>query len=82
MTTFLENDRQLITEERVNQLRKDENLGVQLRSRRVDMGMSVENLAVKTGLPTLTVDKIERGVNHPSADTLALLAQALNMDVL
>lgn len=81
MGLIVEKEGHKIMEERVNRLKKGGNLGEQIRSRRLDMGMSLDNLAIKTGLPTLMVEKIEQGVNQPSEDTLALIAQALNMDI-
>ena len=81
MKAFVERESQIMMEERVNQLKKNGNIGTQIQSRRVDMGMSLDNLAVKTGLPTLLFEKIEEGVKQPSEDTLALIAQALNMDI-
>lgn len=81
MEAFALKEGQTMIEERVNQLKKGEAIGPQIQSRRVDMGMSLDNLAVKTGLPTSLVEKIEEGMNHPSEDILALIAQALNMDV-
>lgn len=81
MGLIVEKEGHKIMEERVNRLKKGGNLGEQIRFRRLDMGMSLDNLAIKTGLPTLMVEKIEQGVNQPSEDTLALIAQALNMDI-
>jgi transcriptional regulator with XRE-family HTH domain len=51
----------------------------QVRERR---GLSIADLAERTGLPRQTIARIERGtIKAPSVYTAALLAKALNADL-
>ncbi len=51
-----------------------------LRRGRRELGLTQEALAERAGLSWRTISDLERGVNQPRKDTLALLADALALD--
>jgi transcriptional regulator with XRE-family HTH domain len=55
----------------------DRLVGVRVRDRRVELGMSQDALARKLGLSFQQVQKYEKGTNRISAGRLFVLAQAL-----
>lgn len=54
-------------------------IGIQIRTIREAKKMSQEQLAIKSGLSTGTIGKIERGENIPKADTLVRIAYELDI---
>ncbi len=54
-------------------------IGIQIRNLREAKKLSQEQLAIKTGLATGTIGKIERGENIPKADTLLRIAYELDV---
>jgi transcriptional regulator with XRE-family HTH domain len=55
--------------------------GLALRSARLDQGLTLRELATRTGLPFSTLSKLENGKMGMSYDKLVLLAQALRIDI-
>jgi transcriptional regulator with XRE-family HTH domain len=55
--------------------------GSLLRTRRQQVGLSVEQLAVRSGRAYRTLIKLERDEIRPSITTLCLLAEVLRCDV-
>ena len=55
-------------------------VGQNVRKRRLEMGMSQEELAHKAGLHRTYVGGIERGERNPSLSSLAKIADALDVD--
>lgn len=49
-----------------------------IKERRIQLGMSQEELAFKVGTTQKQISRYERGVNDPTGDVLAKLADALN----
>ncbi len=62
-----------------NYLTDCKTIGVQIRNIREAKQLSQEQLAIKTGLATGTIGKIERGENIPKADTLVRIAYQLDV---
>ncbi len=56
-----------------------ENLATKLRIERTKRNISQEKLAAKTDLSLQTIGSIERKENSPSVETLAQIADALDM---
>src|SRR5258705_107736 len=54
-------------------------LGQRIRQKRLERGMTREQLAAQVGKAKGTVDKWEIGWSHPNRDNLASLAQALGV---
>lgn len=54
-----------------------ENLATELCDRRKGIGLSMNELATKTGLAVSFIGYLERGVRRPSVETLAKIAWAL-----
>lgn len=50
----------------------------QIIKARTDLGITQKELAAKAGLTQANISKIEKGISHPTVDTLLKLAQALN----
>ena len=57
-------------------------IGTMLRIERKQMGLSLENLAKKVGVSTMTLQRIETGKSSPSVVLLAELANHLNKSIL
>jgi transcriptional regulator with XRE-family HTH domain len=57
----------------------DEALGARIRTRRIQLGMTLQDLAEASGLTKSFVSQIERGRNSPSISTLRAMAQALGV---
>lgn len=59
----------------------DVHVGSQLRSRRIELGLSQEKLGEALGLTFQQVQKYERGANRVSASRLFEMGQVLNVSV-
>jgi transcriptional regulator with XRE-family HTH domain len=55
----------------------DESVGRNLRQRRKALGMTLMQVAERTGLSATFISQVERGRHHPSVPTLHRLADAL-----
>lgn len=55
--------------------------GASLRAARLDAGLKQSDLANMTGIDQKYISKIEHGSVNLTLDTMALLAQALGLDV-
>lgn len=62
-----------------NQTNLKENLSAKLKEERLKRNLSQEKLAAKTELSLQTIGSIERKENYPSIDTLAQIADALEL---
>lgn len=58
------------------------NIGVRIKARRYEVGMSVIQLAEITGLSRAAINKIEHGDRIPRATTLDLIKGAFGVKVL
>lgn len=58
-----------------------EQVGETLRQRRVDCQLSVQELAVQSGVSAGMISQIERGLANPSLNTITKLAAALGMQL-
>jgi len=56
-------------------------IGVSIRTRRKELGITQPHLAELAGVSTNTVYKLERGQSNPSLDILNKLAQVLGMEL-
>ena len=56
-------------------------LGYKIKYERVRKGLSQLDLALKTGLTTRSISRIECGTNDPKYSTLVRLAEALNVEL-
>ena len=56
----------------------NESFGLAVRRRRVDLGLSQEELASEAGLHRTYISLIERGLRSASIETIIKLAKALN----
>ncbi len=54
-------------------------VGLQLRRIREEKGLTVEELAKKSGVSATTIRVAERGPREPSGDTVARLARPLGL---
>lgn len=59
----------------------DRNIGKKIKSRRIFLGMSRQDLAEKMNITQQQIQKYETGINRISASRLLGLAQALNVNV-
>ncbi|MBO1264335.1 helix-turn-helix domain-containing protein [Proteiniclasticum sp. SCR006] len=57
------------------------NIGDYIKKLREDRGLSLNMLAIKSGVSNATISHIENGRNKPSLPTLQKLAKALNTDL-
>lgn len=57
-------------------------MGTRLRARRLQMGMTLDDLAKKSQLTKSFLSQLERGRNSPSIATLRTLAESLDVPVL
>ncbi len=56
-------------------------LGEQIRSLRLELGISQEELANEAEIPLSQVGRIERGETNPTLSTLFVIAEALKIDL-
>lgn len=54
-------------------------LGVSLRAARLEAGLSQEELSLRTGVHRNYIGGVERGERSPTVETIAKLAEALNV---
>ncbi|MEQ1707140.1 MAG: helix-turn-helix transcriptional regulator [Terricaulis sp.] len=59
----------------------DRQIGARVRARRLDVGMSQEQLGQAIGVTFQQVQKYEKGVNRVSASTLLDIADALSLRI-
>jgi transcriptional regulator with XRE-family HTH domain len=58
-----------------------EELGRTVRRRRAELGLSLRDVAVETGVSASTLSRIENGTGKPDADNIARLTTWLNVPV-
>ena len=58
-----------------------EEIGARIRNKRLELNLTQEKLAEKTGLTETYIGAIERATSKCSIDTLAKLSQVLNISV-
>ena len=56
-------------------------LGVKIRERRLDLGMTQDDLGEKTGLDRTYISGIERGLRNPALKNLGKLSKALKISI-
>ncbi len=59
----------------------DKKVGLNIRLERIKKGLSQEGLADISGIARSTMGIVERGEQSPSIQTLAKVANALNVDI-
>lgn len=59
----------------------DRQIGVRIRARRLELGVSQELLARAVGVTFQQIQKYEKGVNRVAASTLVEIARALNSPI-
>lgn len=59
----------------------DKKVGMNIRIERIRRGISQESLADLSGIARSTMGIVERGEQSPSIQTLAKIANALNIDI-
>ena len=57
-------------------------IGIKIRKRRDDFGLSLRDLAAKTSLTASFISQIERGITNPSLNSLRKIAEALEVPLL
>jgi transcriptional regulator with XRE-family HTH domain len=57
----------------------EERLGLELRRIREERGLTVEELAEKSGVSATTIRDVERGAREARGDTIAKLAKPLGL---
>jgi transcriptional regulator with XRE-family HTH domain len=57
-------------------------IGLKIRKRRVDFGLSLRDLAAKTNLTASFISQIERGTTNPSLNSLRKIAESLEVPLL
>ena len=57
----------------------EKRLGLELRRRREERGLTVEGLAEKSGVSVTTIRGVERGAQEARGDTVAKLAKPLGL---
>jgi transcriptional regulator with XRE-family HTH domain len=58
-----------------------QNLGKSIRQHRLEKSLTLEFLALKTGLDYSHLSKIERGITNPSAFNLFIISSVLEVPV-
>lgn len=58
---------------------KTETIGQRLRARRVELGLTIADVAERSGLSLPYVSNLERGRGNPTLDALTVLARALEV---
>lgn len=57
-------------------------LGVQIKERRVELGLSLRDLSATTNLSATFLSNLERGIANPTLDSLRKVSNALNTPIL
>ncbi len=57
-------------------------LGAQIKARRLELGLSLRDLAGTTGLSATFLSNLERGIANPTLDSLRKVSNALNTPIL
>jgi transcriptional regulator with XRE-family HTH domain len=56
-------------------------LGLEIKTRRTELNMSLRDLATMTGLSPTFISSLERGIGNPTLDSLRKVANALNAPI-
>ena len=59
----------------------DTRLGVTIKRRRLDRGLTLDELAAKSGVSRASISKIERGAVNPTTSIMGRLAEALDLSI-
>ena len=57
-------------------------LGMHIKSKRAELGLSLRDLAATTGLSATFLSNLERGIANPTLDSLRKVSNALNTPIL
>ncbi len=57
-------------------------IGVRIRSIRIELDLSQEQLANEADIPLSQIGRIERGETNPTISTLFVIAEALNVSLI
>jgi len=57
-------------------------LGARIKAKRGELGLSLRDLAVTTGLSATFLSNVERGIANPTLDSLRKISNALNTPIL
>jgi transcriptional regulator with XRE-family HTH domain len=57
-------------------------LGAQIKSRRIELGLSLRDLSATTNLSATFLSNLERGIANPTLDSLRKVSNALNTPIL
>jgi transcriptional regulator with XRE-family HTH domain len=57
-------------------------LGAHIRARRIELGMSLRDVAAATGLSATFLSSLERGIANPTLESLRRVSNALNTPIL
>ena len=68
-----------MNESKVSPIQKK--LGQRVRDRRLELGMTQEELGFKTGLDRTYISGIERGLRNPALKNLGKLSKALKISI-
>ena len=68
-----------MNESKVSPIQKK--LGLRVKERRLEIGMTQEELGFKTGLDRTYISGIERGIRNPALKNLSKLAKALKVSI-
>ncbi len=59
-----------------------EELGIIIKTRRKELGISQPHLAELAGVSTNTLYKLERGYSNPTLEVISKLADVLGLDII
>lgn len=82
MDAFLKKAESVLGTAKVKELKREAYVAAQIKTKRKELGWSQQQLADRTGLQKSTIGRIEAGLNSPTIETIGLIAEELDMDIM
>ncbi len=82
MSNFFEKYSQIVGQDKVDKIIQEGKIIGQIKSRRMEIGLTQNDLAELIEVPKSTIGRIEAGLTSPRTDTLMKISRALNIPLI
>ncbi|WP_100372111.1 helix-turn-helix domain-containing protein [Bacillus sp. FJAT-45037] len=82
MTDFFKRYSKIRGEDHVETLQSEGRIAAQIKTERIRLKLSQEQLAELAGVPKSTIGRIEAGLTSPKVDTLLKVSKALDIPII
>ncbi len=82
MSNFFEKYSQIVGQDKIDKIIQEGKIIGQIKSRRMEIGLTQNDLAELIEVPKSTIGRIEAGLTSPRTDTLMKISRALNIPLI